>query len=63
MRTFVLNGMEYAADIEKGDLDSPKHDTGGLPGRKFLHTKGFHRGILGGDARFAAKRRIRPLLC
>lgn len=56
MRTFVLNGMEDAADIENGDVDSPQHDTGGLSGRKFVRTKGFHRGILGGFGRFDGKR-------
>jgi hypothetical protein len=55
MRTFVLNGMEDAANIEKGDADSPQHDTGGLSGRKFVRTKGFHRGILGGFGRFGGK--------
>jgi len=56
MRTFVLNGMEDATHIEKGDVDSPEHDTGGLSGRKFVRSKGFHPGILGGSARFAGKR-------
>ena len=55
MRTFVLNGMEDAAHIEKSDADSPQHDTGGLSGRKFVRSKGFHRGILGGSAPFAGK--------
>ena len=41
MRTFVLDGMERAADIEKGDVDSPEHDTGSRPGRKFIRTNGF----------------------
>ncbi len=50
MRTFVFNGMEGTADIEKGDVDSPQHDTSGLSGRKFLHAKGFHLGILGGGS-------------
>ena len=57
MRTFVLDGMERAADIEKGDVDSPEHDTGSRPGRKFIRTNGFHLGILGGSARFPGKRR------
>jgi hypothetical protein len=55
MRTFVLDGMERAADIEKGDLYSAEHDTGSRPGRKFIRTNGFHLGILGGSARFAGK--------
>jgi len=57
MRTFVLNGMEHAADIKESDADSPQHDTGGLSGRKFVRSKGFHRGILGGSARFAGRGR------
>ncbi len=55
MRTFVLNGMEDAANIEEGDVDSPEHDTGGLSGRKFVRTKGFHPGILGGSAPFEGR--------
>lgn len=55
MRTFILNGMEDAANIKEGDIDSPQHDTGGLSGRKFVRSKGFHRGILGGSARFPGK--------
>lgn len=58
MRTFVLNSMENAIHIEKGDVDSPQHDTGGLSGRKFVRTKGFHRGILGGFSRFGGKRAV-----
>ncbi len=60
MRTFVLDGMERAADIEKGDIYSAEHDTGGGPGRKFIRTNGFHLGILGGSARFTGKRAGRP---
>lgn len=56
MRTFVLDGMKDAANIEKGDVNSAQHDTFALPGRKFVHTKGFHRGILGGSAPFPGKR-------
>lgn len=60
MRAFVLNGMEDAADIEKGDIDSAEHDTGGRSGRKFIRTNGFHLGILGGGGRFARKTATRP---
>ena len=55
MRTFVLDGMKDPADIEKGDVNSAQHDTFGLSGRKFVHTKGFHRGILGGSSPFGGK--------
>ncbi len=65
MRTFVQNGMEDAAHIEKGDADSIEHDTGGLSGRKFVRTKGFHHGILGGRRGFTGKVKatIRFALC
>lgn len=62
MRTFVLDGMENAADIEKGDLHPPQHDTRGLSGGQFVHTKGFHLGILGGLGWFAGKHGRRVLV-
>lgn len=47
MRASVLESIKRAPDIEERDLPTLQHDTGGLPGRKFLHTNGFHPGILG----------------
>ena len=48
--------MEDTTHIEKGDADSPEHDTGGLSGRKFVRTNGFHPGILGGRRGFRRSR-------
>ncbi len=59
MRTFVLEGMQRAPDIEDGDIRGPQHDTGGLPRRKRVGANGFHRRILGGS-RFSAENKREP---
>ena len=52
MRTFIFDGMEGATDVEKRDISALQHDTGGLPGRKFVGANGFHFRILGGSPLF-----------
>lgn len=52
MSASVLDGVKGASDIEKGDLLTVHDDAGGLPGRKFLRTNGFHLGILGAGGGF-----------
>jgi hypothetical protein len=47
MSAFVFDRIKGAIDIEERDIDSIQHDTGGLSGRKFFHTNGFHLHILG----------------